>query len=87
LCAGILFPPLHLGRRCKFSRNGGLTVCDAVVILWKGGVGRVHLLNSNIQGALLLELYTRDGVGTMISRCILVFFCSLSHVTITMSEM
>ena len=32
-------------------------------------MGRVHLLDSNIQGALLLELYTRDGVGTMISRC------------------
>lgn len=36
----------------------------------KGGVGRVHLLNGNIQGALLLELYTRDGVGTMVSRYI-----------------
>lgn len=36
----------------------------------QGGVGRVHLLDSNIQGALLLELYTRDGVGTMVSRCV-----------------
>jgi amino-acid N-acetyltransferase len=39
-------------------------------MFWKGGVGRVHLLDSNIQGTLLLELYTRDGVGTMISRYI-----------------
>jgi amino-acid N-acetyltransferase len=33
----------------------------------QGGVRRVHLLDSNIQGALLLELYTRDGIGTMVS--------------------
>jgi hypothetical protein len=33
----------------------------------------VHLLDSNIQGALLLELYTRDGIGTMVSR-----YCSLA---------
>ncbi|CAI5509641.1 unnamed protein product [Closterium sp. Naga37s-1] len=32
-----------------------------------GGVRRVHLLNSAVEGTLLLELYTRDGVGTMVS--------------------
>jgi len=30
-------------------------------------VGRVHLLDADQDGALLLELYTRDGVGCMIS--------------------
>ena len=33
----------------------------------RGGVRRAHLLNRRIDGALLLELYTRDGVGTMIT--------------------
>lgn len=31
------------------------------------GVKRVHLINRNIDGALLLELFTRDGKGTLIS--------------------
>ncbi|NER22791.1 MAG: amino-acid N-acetyltransferase [Symploca sp. SIO1B1] len=30
-------------------------------------VERIHLLNANINGVLLLELYTRDGIGSMIS--------------------
>jgi amino-acid N-acetyltransferase len=32
-----------------------------------GGVDRVHLIERNIEGAILQELFTRDGVGTMIS--------------------
>ncbi|MCG5527522.1 amino-acid N-acetyltransferase [Halorhodospira sp. 9621] len=32
-----------------------------------GGVGRVHLLDRTQDGALLLELFTRDGVGTLIA--------------------
>lgn len=31
------------------------------------GVKRVHLLNRHIEGALLLELFSRDGIGTLIS--------------------
>jgi amino-acid N-acetyltransferase len=31
------------------------------------GVKRVHLLSRSIDGALLLELYTRDGCGTLVS--------------------
>lgn len=30
-------------------------------------VGRVHLLNAHIDGSLLLELYTREGMGSMVS--------------------
>ena len=33
----------------------------------RGGVRRVHLLSRQIDGALLLELYTRDGVGTLVT--------------------
>jgi len=33
----------------------------------RNGVGRVHLVSRNIKGALLLELYTRDGIGTLVT--------------------
>ncbi|MCO6441959.1 MAG: amino-acid N-acetyltransferase [Nitrococcus mobilis] len=33
----------------------------------RGGVRRVHLLGGAVDGALLLELFTRDGVGTLIT--------------------
>jgi amino-acid N-acetyltransferase len=36
-------------------------------ILLDGDIERVHLLNAATDGALLLELYTRDGVGCLIS--------------------
>ena len=32
-----------------------------------GGVARVHLIDRRVEGAILQELFTRDGVGTMIS--------------------
>jgi amino-acid N-acetyltransferase len=31
------------------------------------GVGRVHLLDRHLDGALLMELFSRDGVGTLIA--------------------
>ncbi len=34
----------------------------------ENGVERVHLIKRNIDGGLLLELFSRDGVGTMVSR-------------------
>ncbi len=33
----------------------------------RGGVSRVHIIDRGIEGALLLELFSRDGVGTMIN--------------------
>ncbi len=33
-----------------------------------GGVDRVHIIPRHVDGALLLELFTRDGLGTMVSR-------------------
>ncbi len=33
----------------------------------KSGVARTHLIQRKIDGAILLELFTRDGVGTLIS--------------------
>lgn len=34
----------------------------------KGGVARAHLISRHTDGALLMELFTRDGVGTMIAQ-------------------
>ena len=34
----------------------------------RGGVERVHLISRHLDGALLLELFTREGVGTMVVR-------------------
>ena len=33
----------------------------------RSGIERVHLINRSIDGALLLELFSRDGIGTLIS--------------------
>jgi amino-acid N-acetyltransferase len=33
----------------------------------RAGVRRIHLLNRTVDGALLLELFTRDGIGTLIT--------------------
>ncbi|QWF72064.1 amino-acid N-acetyltransferase [Methylomonas paludis] len=33
----------------------------------KQGVARAHLINRQVDGALLLELFTRDGIGTLVS--------------------
>lgn len=34
----------------------------------KAGVARVHLVSANAEGALLVELFTHGGVGTMVTR-------------------
>jgi acetylglutamate kinase len=33
----------------------------------KNGVGRVHLIDGRVEHALVLELFTPEGVGTMIT--------------------
>ena len=40
---------------------------EAALHACRNGVPRVHLLDSTMRGALPLELFTRDGVGTMIN--------------------
>lgn len=41
--------------------RAGVQACEA-------GVQRVHLLDRHTDGALLLELFSRDGIGTLVSR-------------------
>jgi amino-acid N-acetyltransferase len=50
--------------------NGGLAAEDRALLAFalaagRGGVARVHLIGAGIDGALLRELYTRDGCGLM----------------------
>jgi len=40
---------------------------QAAVQSCRHGVTRAHLINRHLDGALLLELFTRDGIGTLIS--------------------
>lgn len=44
----------------QVNLNNAATAC-------RGGVHRVHLISRQIDGALLLELYTRDGTGTLVT--------------------
>ncbi|XAR57706.1 Amino-acid N-acetyltransferase [Bertholletia excelsa] len=47
--------------------NGYLSELAAAAFVCRGGVQRVHLLDGTIGGVLLLELFQRDGVGTMVA--------------------
>ncbi|KAL8476913.1 hypothetical protein ACS0TY_029278 [Phlomoides rotata] len=47
--------------------NGYLSELAAAAFVCRGGVQRVHLLDGNIGGVLLKELFQRDGVGTMVA--------------------
>jgi len=40
----------------------------AAIHACRGRVGRAHLISRHVDGALLLELFTREGVGTMVSQ-------------------
>jgi len=55
-----------LSRRKKMDHDLQYTLNLSIEACGKG-VDRIHLVNRHIDGALLLELFTRDGVGTMIN--------------------
>lgn len=54
----------ELERRLAATDGG---VLGLAVQACRQGVGRVHLLERRIDGALLRELFTRDGIGTLVS--------------------
>ena len=56
-----------LGGRRKLSEDMGLYLPWAVKAV-RGGVNRVHLVSEDVDGALLLEFFTREGVGSVITR-------------------
>jgi amino-acid N-acetyltransferase len=58
-----------IGGEERISRlNGYLSELAAAAFVCRGGVKRVHLLDGTISGVLLLELFKRDGMGTMVAR-------------------
>ncbi|KAH7435721.1 hypothetical protein KP509_06G076900 [Ceratopteris richardii] len=59
---------LAVGGEDRLARDHRyLSELIAAVFVCRGGVQRVHLLDATIEGVLLLELYSRDGIGTMIA--------------------
>ena len=52
----------------KTLSSGMIPKVRACVEALQAGVGRAHILNGTIPHALLLEVYTDEGVGTMITR-------------------
>ncbi|KAK7346889.1 hypothetical protein VNO80_21413 [Phaseolus coccineus] len=55
------------GQESLSGTNGYLSELAAAAFVCKGGVQRVHLLDGTISGVLLLELFKRDGMGTMVA--------------------
>lgn len=49
--------------------SGMIPKVGACVHALRAGVERAHILNGTIPHALLLEIYTDSGIGTMITRC------------------
>lgn len=48
--------------------EGGMTPkLESAIAALKAGVGRVHLIDGRVEHALVLELFTPEGVGTMIT--------------------
>ncbi|XP_042444416.1 probable amino-acid acetyltransferase NAGS1, chloroplastic isoform X2 [Zingiber officinale] len=47
--------------------SGYLSELAAAAYVCRGGVQRAHIIDGTLGGSLLLELFTRDGVGTMVA--------------------
>ncbi|RIZ69428.1 MAG: amino-acid N-acetyltransferase [Methylococcales bacterium] len=52
---------------CPTISNSIRLSLNAAIQSSRAGIERVHLINRTINGALLLELFSRDGIGTLIS--------------------
>ena len=48
-------------------RGGMMPKITTLIEAVRGGVGRAHILDGTAQHSLLLELFTRDGCGTMVT--------------------
>ncbi|XP_048334752.2 probable amino-acid acetyltransferase NAGS2, chloroplastic isoform X1 [Ziziphus jujuba] len=55
------------GHERQSRLNGYLSELAAAAFVCRGGVQRVHLLDGTKEGVLLLELFKRDGMGTMVA--------------------
>ena len=57
----------HLLRSRRKLNHDWIRHLNNAVASCRRGVKRTHLIDRNIDGGLLLELFTRDGIGTLIS--------------------
>ncbi len=55
-----------LSRKHKMSDDLVRTIRNAMRAC-RSGVERAHLINRHVDGAILLELFTRDGIGTLVT--------------------
>ncbi len=62
-----LLTQLNIAKENNQSLNDQYRQLSNAVRACQGGVQRVHLINRNIGGGLLLELFSRDGIGTLVS--------------------
>lgn len=56
----LLATTTHLGKNTQRDLKTSISACES-------GVGRTHLIQRKTDGAILHELFTRDGIGTLIS--------------------
>ncbi len=72
--AGNLMRELTVSQAQSRLTQGNIGALDvqahlpAAIHACRGRVARAHLISRHVDGALLLELFTREGVGTMISQ-------------------
>lgn len=69
---GKLLEELELDRARELMSNGELNeitkdYLECCVLAVQGGVGRAHIVPLTLDGGVLLELFSHDGVGTMVS--------------------
>ena len=65
------FPASDFDRLVKegIIKGGMIPKVEACVRVVQGGVEKAHIIDGRKHHAILLELFTHEGVGTMISRC------------------
>ncbi|MFH1736568.1 MAG: acetylglutamate kinase, partial [Actinomycetota bacterium] len=51
----------------KAVSSGMLPKLEGCLKALEGGIARAHILDGTIEHALLLEVFTKEGVGTMIA--------------------
>jgi acetylglutamate kinase len=67
LIARITVPELHELLDSGSVSAGMLPKLDSCMRAIEHGVGRAHILDGRLQHALLLEIFTPEGIGTMMS--------------------
>lgn len=67
LISRISSPDLRSLVQSGSASAGMIPKLDAALAALDGGVGQVHMLDGRVQHSLLLEIFTPEGIGTMIT--------------------